>query len=112
MSVSKIDRLIELEFENRGELVWHKRIWTRDSEDIRGGAMSSMHGHIKVDKEINWVKAELAFRDCNGEISYQHWVEGKEHHVEKACRNLHKIREMLDQYIEEFEKACADIDLE
>lgn len=74
--------------------------------------MSSMHGHIHVDEEKKWVKAELILRDCKDEISFQHWVEGKERHVDKARRNLHKIREMLDQYIEEFEKACEDIDLE
>lgn len=94
------------------KLVWCKRIWTRDAEDIRGGPMSSMLGHIHVDEAEKWVKAELILRDCNDEISFQHWVEGKERHVIKARKNLHKIRDMLDQYIEEFEKVCEDIDLE
>jgi len=108
---SEINRLIELEFDKRGKLVWNKRIWTRDSDDIRGGPMSSMHTSILTDDEINWVKGEVIFRDCNTAISYQHWVEGKERHVKKACKSLYKIRDMLDEYIEEFEKVCDNLDL-
>ena len=94
------------------KLLWCKRIWTRDAEDIRGGPMSSMHGHILVDEEKQWIKAELIFRNCTTSISYQHWVEGKERHRTKALKSLHKVRDMLDLYIEEFEKACDSIDLE
>jgi len=106
---SEINRLIELEFDKRGKLVWNKRIWTRDSDDMRGGPMSSMHASILTDDEIKWVKGELMFRDCNTAISYQHWVEGKQRHVDKARKNLYKIRDMLDSYIDEFEKACEEL---
>ena len=99
------------DLEATDKLVWYKRIWTRDAKDIRGGPMSSMHGHILVDEEKQWVKAELIFRNCTTSISYQHWVEGKKRHVTKALKSLYKVRKMLDEYIEEFEKVCKDMDL-
>jgi hypothetical protein len=93
------------------ETVYTKRIWTRDEDDLYGGAMSSMHSFVSVNKETNQVRAEISFRDCHNQIAYVHWVEGRQAHVDKARKSLYKVKDMLDSYIEEFEKTCDDLDL-
>ena len=93
------------------KVIWYKRIWTRKDWDVDGGAMSSMHGHIRVDDETGFVKGELIFRDCNNQISYEHWAGNKPNNVKKALKSLYKIRKMLDKYIAQFEKVCEDRNL-
>lgn len=91
------------------KVIWYKRIWTRDASDITGGPMSSMHGHIRVDGDF--VKGELIFRDCDSQISYEHWAGNKPNNVKKALKSLYKIRDMLDMYISKFEQVCKDREL-
>lgn len=71
--------------------------------------MSSMHGQIRDDKGT--IKGELSFRDCDNQISYEHWAGHKPGNAKKVLKSLYKIRKMLDRYITEFERVCKDRNL-
>ena len=90
--------------------VHNERDWTRDADDLIAGAMSSIHSVVRVDEKEGQVRAKIIFRDCDTQISYEHWVEGRKDHVDKALKNLHKVRGMLDRYIEKFEETCDNLD--
>lgn len=92
------------------KVVWYKRIWTRAANDIIGGPMSSMHGHIRVDDKSHHIKGELIFRDCESQMSYEHWVQGTKYQRTKALRSLYRVRDMINAYIEAFEKVCKEAD--
>ena len=89
-------------------VVYNKRIWTRDVSDLEGGAMSSMHAYVKI--KDDQLRGEITFRDCDNQISFEHWVEGNPAHVVKAKKTLYKVRDFLNQYIDEFEKASEDLE--
>jgi len=95
-----------------GEVVYNRRVWTRDVEDVGDGVESAMHSMIAVDKAKGEIRSKIVFRDCDGQIHYEFWVTRRVAHVDKAVKTLLKIHNELIDFMDAFEKAAAELKAE
>ena len=90
-------------------LIHNKRFFLRPVEDVHAGGMTSLHSCIWLDGKK--LRGEIHIRDCDNQISLEYWAgEGaKPGGVDRMKTALTRIRDEIDEFIDDYERAAEDL---
>lgn len=91
-------------------IVRNNRFFCRPLEDFEAGAMTSMH--TRITKRGTKLRGTIYLRDCESEISLEFWAGdgARPGGRKRAAEMLGRIRDEIDAFMLDYDRAAADIE--